>query len=272
MLFIALLCGAGAAVLRGLQLVYSFDPQTSLIKRGDLITISLVALSALFVVIAAVYAFTKRKAPPPPPRRLGRVWAAVEFSSLAVLFSASSVDIYWGFTRGRPVAVCLGFLGLFAWGGLLMLGLNINKLPFTSATGFWATVPVFWSCLMLITEFWGHAGNPVRNTYAYGILATVFCTLSLYTAAGFFFNKANLPRAMLYILPGIFFATLTLGGALLSFLLGDPPVARLSPAFMLRLGFIILHLCAVAAAILYGRFTLPEEPEEEVPEHEKEGV
>jgi hypothetical protein len=257
MLLLTLLCGAGGAVLRSFQLANSFDPHTSLIESGDPVTISLMALSAAFAAAVAVYAYTLRDKAPGVPKPLGKIWMAVELAALAALFSASAVDIYIGVTRARAAAVCLGVLGLLTWAALLMISLNVNKLPFTSATGFWATVPIFWACLMLITEFWGHAGNPVRNTYVYGMLAAVFCTLALYTAAGFFFGRGKPARAALYTLPGIYFAVVTLGGSLLSNLLGDPVVAPLSLATLLRLTFIALHLSAVTAAIQYGRFTPP---------------
>ncbi|MDR0293345.1 MAG: hypothetical protein LBH95_04245 [Oscillospiraceae bacterium] len=263
MLLLTLLCGTAAAVLRGFQLVNSFDPQTSLIEPGDPLTTALIALSVLFVAGAAVYAFTAggKKRPVKP---LGKCWLAVEFAALAALFAASAYDLYTGFSDKpmRLTVVCLGILGLFAGAALLMIALSVNRLPFTSVTGFWATAPVFWACLTLIVDFWGHAGNPVRNTYVYGMLATVFCALALYTAAGFFFGRVKPGRALLYALPGVYFAALSAGGALLGGLIGDP-LHTISFSALLRLVFIALHLSAAAAAVLYGRFTPPEPAEPE---------
>jgi hypothetical protein len=263
MLFLTLLCGLAAAVLRGFQLANSFDPRTALIEPGDPMTVSLMALSALFAVLVVAYLFARR-GKQAPAKPLGGFWFIAEFAALFSLFAASALDLYTGFANGRVSVICLGFLGLFAGGALLMIALSVNKLSFTSVTGFWATVPVFWACLMLIIEFWGHAGNPVRNSYVYGMLATVLCTLALYAIAGSFFRKAKPGRVLLYALSGVYFAVLTLGGALLGQWLGDPMVT-LAPASMLRLAFIALHLSAAAVAVLYGRFTPPpkDEPEEE---------
>ena len=262
MLFFTLLCGIAAAVLRGFQLANSFDPQTSLIEPGDPATAALMALSALFAVAAAVYALTRGRKKEHAVKRavkpLGRIWLAVQMLALSVLFSASATDVYRGFAEARVSSVCLGVLGLFAFAALLMVALSANKLSFTSATGFWMTVPVFWSCLMLIMEFWGHAGNPVRNAYVYGTLATVFCTLALYTVAGFFFNRVKTGRVLLYALPGIYFAALTLGGALLGQALGEP-IFALSLSSLLHFAFITLHLSASVCAVLYGGFTPPPE-------------
>jgi hypothetical protein len=255
MLFLALLCGVAAAVLRGFQLVDSFHPATALIERGDLLTAGLIALSATFVVVTAVYAFVFRKTKP-LDKPLGYIWQTVQFAALAALLAASGVDLYNGFADGRISIACLGVLGLFACGALSMIALNINKLPFTSATGFWATVPVFWACLLLVAEFWGQMGNPVRNTYVYGMLATVCCTLALYTLAGFFFDRVKPGRVLFLALPGIYFATLTAGGTVFGSWLGEPAVA-LPISATLRLAFIALHLTAAVAAVLHGRFTPP---------------
>jgi hypothetical protein len=280
LLILALLCGLGAAVLRGFQLAYSFDQNTSLIEPGDFWTVSLMTLSMVFGLIVIVYVILRHKKTPPPqpgrPRRLGNVWLSVQLLALAALASASALDLSKGFTTSQVSFICLGFLGFFAVAALFMIANNVNTLPFTSTTGFWLTVPIFWSCLMLIMEFWGYAGNPVRSTYVYGTLATVFCALAVYTVAGFLFDRIKPGRVLLYAGPGVFFATLTLGGALLAPHLGEhltltlgglfraPPVNSIGEPLlvmnittMLRFAFIALHLTAVLAAVLYGKFMPP---------------
>jgi hypothetical protein len=277
-LFLTLLFGAAAAVIRGFQLTSSFDPQTALIEPGDLPTVFLIAMSAAFVILTAVYLWLKKSNNPGKrldnERPLGGVWFFVQLTALASLFSASCVDVINGFsdarwseffTRDSNIrwsVVCLGFLGLLSTGALLMVSLNMNKRPSGSAPGFWATVPIFWSCLMLVTDFWGQAGSPVRSAYVYGMLASVFCTIALYTVAGFFFGRAKPAGAMFYALPGIYFSVLTLGGYLFSLWLGDP-IYTLSLSAMFRHGFIILHLSASAVALLRGKLTPPPVPEPE---------
>ncbi|MCL1806140.1 MAG: hypothetical protein FWG31_00385 [Oscillospiraceae bacterium] len=260
-LLLAILCGLGAAVLRGFQLTGSFDSETALIPAGDTVTIALMVLSAVFAAVVIATFLLRRGKAAPQPKTLPKAWLVIELAALAALALSSSFDLANGFTEQRVSSICLGFLGLAGAASLLMITKRINALP--SAAGFWATVPVFWSCLMMIMEFWGHAGNPVRNTYVYGMFATVFCTLALYAAAGFFFGKANAGRVFLYALPGVYFATLTLGGALLAEQLGQP-IIQLSTASLLRYAFIVLHLSAVVIAVQYGRLTPPKpEPEDE---------
>ncbi|MCL2004241.1 MAG: hypothetical protein FWG72_09615 [Oscillospiraceae bacterium] len=69
MLLLALLCGLGAAVLRGFQLTGSFDPRTALIERGDPVTVGLIVLSAVFTAAAAAFPPVSKPGgnPPPPP-------------------------------------------------------------------------------------------------------------------------------------------------------------------------------------------------------------
>jgi hypothetical protein len=267
MLLLTLLFGAGAAAVRGFQLTNSFDPQTALIEPGDPYTIFLMVLSAVFTVLAAAYLCMRVRNNPAAitEKRLGGVWFSVQFAALALLFASSVIDTFnglegvsWGelFTGNSGVrwgVVCFGFLGLFSTGALLMVALTINKRPSGTAPGFWATVPVFWACLMLVTDFWGQAGSPVRNAFVYGMLGSVFCAIALYTVAGFFFGRVKPASGLFYAFSGIFFSALTLGGALLAPWLGET-MYPLSLTEMLRFGFIILHLSAVSAAIQSGKF------------------
>jgi hypothetical protein len=289
MLLVTLLFGIGAAVIRGFQLTKSFDPETALIAPGDPFTIFLMVLSAVFVLLAAAGLWRRKRAggfDEIEDRPVGSVWLAVQSVALALLCSASVLeflrgisDADWGsfFTKDSNIQwslVCLGLLGVFSTAALFMTALNINKRPEGSAAGFWATVPVFWSCLMLVTDFWGQAGIPVRNTYVYGMLGAVFCTIALYTVAGFFFGRAKPANALFYSFSGIYFSALTLGGFAVSLLLYEcvkdceeclcSPMYALSVPVMLRFGFIILHLSALSAAVLRGKFTpAAEDPEEE---------
>jgi hypothetical protein len=269
-LYLTLLFGIGAAVTRGFQLNNSFDRDTALIAPGDPPTVLLMVMSAAFIVVVTAWIRLRLKRPEEPgegaEKPLGSVWYFVQFAALASLFSASVIELINGFryaqwadffTRNSNIrwsAACLGILGLLSTAALLMVALNINKRPAGSAPGFWATVPVFWSCLMLVTDFWGQAGSPVRSAYVYGMLASVFCTIALYTVAGFFFGRLKRGGALFYSLSGIYFALLTLGGFIFALSLGDPMYQLPLPA-MLRFGFVILHLSAVTAAILPGKFS-----------------
>jgi hypothetical protein len=268
MLFLIVLCGIGAAVLRGFQLTESFHPQTSLIEPGDTFTICLMALSGAVAVASVVYAVTLRKKTP-QKKTLGVIWRGAALIAPAVLFAASGYDLYIGLTEIRWGLISLGLLGLLATGALYMIAANIGKLPFSSATGFWATVPVFWACLVLIADFWGQMGNPVRNAYVYGMLAVVCCTLALYAIAGFFFGKGKPGRVTLFALPGIYLAILSAGGFLFARWLGDPAVWIPLPA-LFRLVFIALHLTVMTAAVMHGRFIPPEKAENGQFELEKE--
>lgn len=265
-----LLCGIAAAILRGFQLANSFEPETQLIPPGDPLTIAMMVLSALFVAGIAVCAFTAAKKEQ-PRKPLGDAWLILELAALAALFTASAYDVYVGIADFRISLLCLGILGLFSGAALLYIALSINKLKFTSATGFWATVPVFWACFMLIVEFWGQAGNPVRSAFLYGMLAAVFCTLALYAAAGFFFKRVKPGWALFYTLSGAFFAVVTLGGSLFARYVLRPDgladAAVLSLSSMMQLAFIALHMIALAAVVLRGLMVPPPEEEaiEETP-------
>ena len=220
MLLITFLLGAGAAVLRGFQLTRSFD-SNALISPGDPVTILLMVVSAAFAV--AAFAFVRQRVAkadaPSESRRLGIVWFLVQFAALSFLFSSSVIELMNGFSSTadtRWSSVCLGLLGLISTFSLLMIALNINKHPSGSAAGFWATLPVFWSCLMLVTDFWGQAGVPVRSAYVYGMFGAVFCTIALYSVAGFFFGRGKPASTLFYAYASIFFSILTLGGYLLA--------------------------------------------------------
>jgi hypothetical protein len=270
MLLITLLLGAGAAVLRGFQLSRSFNAN-ALIEPGDPVTVLLIIVSVVFAVIAFVFVRQRiaKADAPTESRSLGIAWFLVQFAALSFLFSSSVIELINGFSTDFSIrwsAVCLGVLGVLSTVSLFMIALNINRHPSGSAAGFWATLPVFWSCLMLVTDFWGQAGVPVRSAYVYGMFGAVFCTVALYSIAGFFFGRGRPAGTLFYAFSSVFFSVLTLGGYLLATQLGEP-IYSLSLTSMLRYGFIILHLTAAAWAVLTRRF----EPAPAEEESEEEG-
>ena len=267
LLILTLIFGIGAAVIRGYQLTESFHPYTSLIEPGDKFTILLMVISVAFAVIAGAYLFMRRKklaqiTPPDGDTVLDTVRLIIQTIAPIPLAIASVYELFEGFdgvswgdifsanSGVRWSLVCLGLLGLLSTVALLMVSTNIRLRH--SAMGFWATVPVFWSCLMLVVGFWGQSGVPVRNSFVYGMLASALCTLALYSFAGFFFGRAKPAKALFYATTGVFFSILTLGGFLFAQTLGTP-FHELTTTVMLRHAFIILHLSAFSIAILQGR-------------------
>jgi hypothetical protein len=87
----------------------------------------------------------------------------------------------------------------------------------------------------------------------------------MYTAAGFFFERVKPARVLLFALPGIYFAFLTSGGFIFARWLGEPAITLPLTTFF-RLVFIALHLMALAAAVLSGKFTPPEDESPGEPE------
>ncbi|MDR1692043.1 MAG: hypothetical protein LBR72_01670 [Oscillospiraceae bacterium] len=270
-LIVTILCAIAAAVLRGFQLASSFDPATMLIAAGDPLTIGLMALCVFFLIGVAVYAIfaAKLKKQAEPPKPFGSIYQFVEMAAAICLASASTVDFYIGFREVRVSMICLGVLGLLASVSILLTGLTANRLKHNTATGFWFTLPVYWCCFLLFTDFVGYAGNHVRNAYMYGMLASVFCILALGAAASLFFGGAKRGRMFFYTLAALFFACLTLGGSLLARLVLSPeilPDAAFIPiSGMLKYTFIALHAAALSFAVQNGWLTpsvKPESPEE----------
>ncbi len=273
-LIITLLCAVGAAVLRGFQLARSFTSD-QLIHHNDALTIALMALCGAFLVCAFLYVFLgakkKRLIRTDGFTRLGTVWLCAEILAAAVFFAAAVGDLINGFQDMRVSVICLGFLGLLASVSVLLTALSANRLKPGTATGFWFTIPVYWCCFLLFVDFTSFAGNPIRNAFMYGMLASVFCTLALNAAAGMFFGKTKQCRMIFFSSAATFFAALTLGGSLAArFILRPetlPDAAVLTVPNMLRLAFVALHTAALLFAVQKG--WLEPKPEEDVPETEE---
>ncbi len=266
-LIITLVCSVAAAVLRGFQLANSFAPD-QLIPSGDPVTITLMVLCGLVVAAAALYAFfgeKKKRTFPSLQNPLGNVWLIVEMLAAVAFFTASVGDLVKGIQDKRVSLICLGVLGLLASAAVLLMALSANRLKPNTATGFWFTIPVYWCCFLLFVDFTGFAGNPVRNAFMYGMLASIFCTLALNAAAGMFFGKAKRGRLIFFSLSAVFFASLTLGGSLFARVILNPETypdaAILSYPEMLKLTFIFFHTVALVLAVQKGWLAPPEEPE-----------
>lgn len=276
-LIITLLCAAAAAVLRGFQLARSFNPADQLIANGDPLTIALMVFCVLFLAGMALHLFVSAKKKQPSRLNgspaLGTVWKAVESLAAAAFLGASGIDLIMGIRETRVSIICLGALGVLASAAVLLTALSANRLKPNTATGFWFTIPVYWCCLLLFVDFTGFAGNPVRNAFMYGMLASVFCTLALNAAAGMFFGKPKRGRLLFYAVSAAFFACLTLGGSLFARVFYNPGIdaAVLSVSEMLKLAFITLHAGALAFAVQKGWLMPPEtlKTEDTIPPQEE---
>ena len=109
--------------------------------------------------------------------------------------------------------------------------------------------PVFWACFWLLRNISSYAVNPVPLSFLYNMMSIIFTLLTLYTAAGIFFYRANVRRTLLYGALGVFFSMISLLGIGLYWLLWrELPMGNVNWSDILRFVFALFHLLAILHA------------------------
>ncbi len=262
LILMTVIIGIMAGLMRTFELRLAWEPALGLMKSYHPSSISLLVFSVAFTVLALI---VSRSAPPfkgkrvAAPRQIPIYLTVDTLAALALIFSGV-MDIYSNRedvqalitgegvpAMGTASMLIFAVLSLFAGISVILIARAASKGVLGRAYGFYMTVPVFWACYWLILDFSKHAVNPVPLSYLYEMLGIIFTLLSLYAAAGFFFNLPRMRQTLVYSILGGFFSLITvLGLVMYRVLWGIWPVDNINWSDFARFVFSMLHLmCTV---------------------------
>ena len=211
MALLAVVFGAGGALLRGQEIETVFDPVSGLAVRGAPISIALIVLSVATVGALFGLSFTVRQI------RAGSfadafgkhifvrvllILAGIVASGFSVVELLGATEMGGLQTAQALVAVAAGILGLVL---MAVLGAKGNRAAIP------AVVPVFWLCLWLVSAHVGdQAANPVLLSYVYQLFTLASLLLSFYYIAGYAFSQERPGRLMFSCSTAVYFTLVTL--------------------------------------------------------------
>ncbi len=258
LLVLSLLLGAAGGFLRANELITSYDRVAGVMARVlHPYSIVLIGFSVFALIMALLLANDDTELPVERRRRTKLpAYAWTQATAFLALFISAMLDMADSGVFGHgPMAdepqygqFVLALLSAFTAIAMLVIlwatVLGQLKTPY----GFYMTIPIFWASFWIVLDFGQHAANPIVLSYVYSLLAIIFTTLALYSAAGFFFKQSRVRATKLYTILGIYFSCTVFIGQLIYWLQQrEWPVETLTPAVALRFMFVIMHL----ASLLY---------------------
>ncbi len=79
--------------------------------------------------------------------------------------------------------------------------------------GIWAQLPAFTAGFWMVSAYQNHSGDPVKESYFYGVLAIVAIAVGCYYAAGFCFRKYRCAQTVFFSMGGIYLSLVSLADA-----------------------------------------------------------
>lgn len=213
---LALVIGAFAAALRWNMLATAFEPDTGLMKNGEVSVMLLCAITGAVLLGAAVFALClgKRYAPADTFQR-GYKNNSVTVMGLSVL-------------AGLAVAAggVLGFLGdmersvtdtvlyaLAAASGLCIVVLSVTAYTGkeNSFAGIANITPSLYFVCRLALCYRDNAAEPAVLSYCFFLMTLAAASVSFYYAAGFYYGRAKVFGTAVSHLLGVYFCCMALG-------------------------------------------------------------
>ena len=214
----ALAAGGFGFFIRRLELLYVFDPLTGLPERGAALTYTLIALSAVFLLIVlgfSVFVALKRVSPrgfenafgtdpltyPFVFGFIGLIWLAatvLHFLYLRDIGSVPLVDIYF-FVFSAVSAFSVAFFAI-----------EMYQEPRRKSIFALSVIPTLFMCFWLVMLYRDNASNPVLLSYAYQCLAIIASALGFYFTSGFVYGKPAPGKTLFFYFAAIFFCFVTL--------------------------------------------------------------
>lgn len=239
------LCGA---MLRAVELAYSFDPLSGLHTTQLAVTPALVALCAIVSLLFLVFAWFIQpdQATVSTPRPV--FYAASGLAAL-VLFGLAAYQIAGCVTNFVLTTFIHALLTLYCAVSLLALGkTGLAQRPSSAYTVF-AVVPVFWACFTLILVYRERIADPILLDYIYLIVAFIFILLFLYALTGYVYGKNKFRLAAVTGPLALFFLTINVVAQ---------PLAAFLPQTRATFEVIPLEFGALIAFLILIPFSLYE--------------
>lgn len=239
------LCGA---VLRAIELAYSFDPVSGLRTTKLAATPALMVLCGVAVLAFLLISGRTRPNPnaPDAPRPVFRavsVLAALILLALAAYQIKACVDEFVLTTLIQALLTVYCAVSLFAFGKT-----GLASRP-SSGYAVLAVVPVFWACFTLILVYRKWIEDPILLDYVYLIFAFITLILFLFALTGYVYGKRSFFLAGVVGPLAIFFAIVELA---------SQPIAALLPGTQAAHPFSLLEFGSLLAFLIFIPFALYE--------------
>ena len=210
----ALIMGVCGAVLRAVELVRSFEPDTGLlipvfaVQAMRWFTIAVVLLSALFAFL------TRGELRNGLHLLSGEEDATTKTLCVAgcFLLLAAAAYNYVGYRQVLRVSEII--LLLFAAFSAVSLLIRVSK-PGEEYRIF-SLVPVFWCCFWLVLIYRDRSINPVVEDYIYELFAVVAITLFFYGLIGYDFGSRKRRASVFFGLVAIYLCVVTSFGPIIA--------------------------------------------------------
>ena len=219
--FFGLLAGAAGFYLRLAELISVFDRITGLPERWAGLTIGLIALSAAFLIFAALFsvrAGLKYKSPAGFENAFGT-------DPLTYPFAFCIIGIVWfgatvkSFIDQNAVNALVGgelyftILSALSAISVAFFAIEMYQDPRRKMTFALSIVPTLFMCFWLILLYKQNAANPTLLSYCYQCLAIIASALGFYFTSGFVYNKPAPGKTIFFYLAAIYFCFVTLADA-----------------------------------------------------------
>jgi hypothetical protein len=218
MAFMTFVAGAAGFYLRSVELRDAFEARTGLPQRGAEITYVLMALCALFLLVAFIFsirAAVKHMAGNGVENAFvpDAIAYPIVFSVIGAIWFGATVMHYLnlGMTWPLPTTelVFLVLSGLSAI-SIVLFAVEMYQDPRRKSKFALSIVPSLFICYWLIIIYRQNASNPVLLSYCYQCLAVISSALGFYFTSGFVYNKPAPGKAIFSYLTAVYFCLVTL--------------------------------------------------------------
>lgn len=239
--FVALIALAGA-ILRGLNLIYGYEPVTNLPVRGDMAATGLIVLSVLAVLALLVWG---------RPFRADRgiqfedafSGGGTPFKMISVLCglfmcAAGALGLYVTVSGDPAVPLAanlsqlpLWLLAIFTGACFVGIAAGLGRGSITEGVALLTIIPMFWACFDLIITFKDNGASPFVGLYGVELLAATLLSYAFYVLAGFLYGVGKPAQFIFSAGLAVFFCLTCVGGAVIALASGAqiavPPVTVL---------------------------------------------
>jgi|GEM_PF-2118144 len=261
-----LIPGFCAGILRGTEMAYYFDWSTAMFDRFSTDFVLPVTVILTLIVFGFLSATFSKKM-----KDYCTVWRTPKtggfaygiFSSVCLMFSGLA-GLYSALLIRRPAYIFFGIFTFLTGIALLLLSTVRYCGTMPSFTRLVSSLPVFWSCFMLILTYMEHPVEPVLRVFCYDILAACFITLALFLEVAPIFELKNRKFTLFCTISAVYMIIMTLTGRISAyFISGNPQNLTDAPVRMVIFFSVGLRLFQNALCLMtekHGRKAELSEP------------
>ena len=216
--FFALFSGAAGFYLRLLELWNVFDKRTGLPARGATVTYALIALSAVFLIVAMAFALRAGmdyKSPQGFENAFGAesLGYPFVFFVLGLIWLGATVKYFIDMNAdgvSPNSELIFAILSALSAISLSLFAIEIYQNPRRKSKLALSIVPTVFMCYWLIFLYRDNAANPILLRYCYQCLALIASTLGFYYTSAYAYEKQAPGRAIFLYFAAIFFCFVSL--------------------------------------------------------------